>query len=218
MSTPFSRRFQLVVDQLCQGNKKQFAELTGKSASHIYKICRGMSRPSMAYLQALYDEFKVDLNWLLTGEESSAQKAGTMSSKDLVFAPMFDVEASAGSGTLVQSEEAVENFGFNKSWLSSHLRVSSDDLAFVTVNGDSMLPTLEDGDMILVDMSQQQVNREGIYLIHTEDGLMTKRLKADKNALNVISDNPEYPSWTIDPQNAEQHRIAGKVVWNGRKV
>ena len=149
MSTPFSRRFQLVVDQLSQGNKKQFAELTGKSASHVYKICRGMSRPSMAYLQSLYDEFKVDLNWLLTGEESnSAQPTGTVNNKDLVFAPMFDVQASAGSGSLVQSEEMVENFGFNKSWLSSHLRVSSDNLAFVTVDGDSMMPTLEDLSLI----------------------------------------------------------------------
>jgi phage repressor protein C with HTH and peptisase S24 domain len=86
------------------------------------------------------------------------------------------------------------------------------------VNGDSMVPTLEDGDMILVDMSQQQVNREGIYLITTEDGLVTKRLKSDKNAIQVISDNPDYPSWTIDPQNAEQYRVAGKVIWNGRKV
>ncbi|GLQ32633.1 XRE family transcriptional regulator [Litoribrevibacter albus] len=218
MSTPFSRRFQLVVEQICQGNKKQFAELTGKSASHIYRICRGASRPSMTYLQELYDEFKVDLNWLLTGEESSGQKAGTASSKDLVFAPMFDVEASAGAGALVQSEDIVEHFGFNKNWLSSHLRVSSDNLAFVTVNGDSMVPTLEDGDMILVDMSQQQVHREGIYLITTEDGLVTKRLKSDKNALQVISDNPDYPSWTIDPQNADQYRVAGKVIWNGRKV
>jgi transcriptional regulator with XRE-family HTH domain len=100
MSSAFASRFQLVVDQLAQGNKKQFAEVTGKSASHIYKICRGMSRPSMAYLQELYDDYKVDLTWLLTGEQSaSSQVAGTPRNSDLVFAPMFDVQASAGLGS-----------------------------------------------------------------------------------------------------------------------
>ncbi len=220
MSNAFAHRFGLVVSQLAQGNKKQFAELTGKSASHIYKICRGMSRPSMKYLQALYDEFQVDLNWLLTGETSNGQQsAGSLPNKDLVFAPMFDVQASAGFGSLVQSEDITDSFGFNKSWLSSQLRVSSEDIAFVTVSGDSMMPTLDDGDMILVDMSQQQVAREDIYLLQTEDGLVTKRVKQVRGGdLSVTSDNPEYPCWTINPAREERNPVVGRVVWCGRKL
>ena len=171
MTTAFSRRFQAIVDQLTKGNKKQFAELTGKSKSHIYKICRGASRPSMAYLEHLYDEFRIDLNWLLTGETSSEQSLGG-AGQDLVFVPKFDVEASAGFGSVAQSEEVADSFAFNKRWLSSQLGVHSEQVAFVSVKGDSMQPTLEDGDMILVDLSHQQVNCEGIYLLQTDDGLM----------------------------------------------
>jgi phage repressor protein C with HTH and peptisase S24 domain len=219
MSHSLASRFQLVVDQLAQGNKKQFAILTGKSASHIYKICRGLSRPSMNYLQSLYDEFKVDLNWLLTGEESSGQQAGSLPNKDLVYAPLFDVQASAGGGALVMNENITDNFAFNKQWLSSQLRVSSDNIAFVTVSGDSMEPTLDDGDLILVDMSQQQVNYEGIFLLQTDGGLLTKRLKqAREGALQVISDNPQYPSWLISLTQDEQTRVVGKVVWCGRTL
>lgn len=220
MSNAFTRRFQQIVDQLAQGNKKQFAELTGKSPSHIYRICRGAGRPSMAYLQDLYDEFRIDLNWLLTGEESGSQQSmGLALNSDLVYAPKFDVEASAGFGALVQAEEITENFAFNKSWLSSQLRVSSENIAFVNVSGDSMLPTLDDGDMVLVDMSQQQVHHEGIYLLHTDDGLMAKRIK-NKNGgtLEIISDNPNYPSWVIQPTEDNQTQIAGKIVWCGRSL
>ena len=219
MSSAFASRFQLVVDQLAQGNKKHFAELTGKSASHIYKICRGMSRPSMAYLQELYAEYKVDLTWLLTGEHSDgAQVAGTPTTSDLVFAPMFDVQASAGMGSEVQAEDIEDYFTFNKSFLSRQLNVSSEQLVFVTISGDSMLPTLQDADRVLVDMSQKTVNHEGLYLLQSEDGLMAKRLSDNKGELLVVSDNSEYENWTIEASAREANPIAGKIVWCARTI
>ena len=219
MSTAFARRFQLVVDQLAKGNKKHFAELTGKSASHIYKICRGMSRPSMAYLQELYAEYKVDLTWLLTGEHSEgAQVAGTPSNSDLVFAPMFDVQASAGMGSEVQAEDIEDYFAFNKSFLSRQLNVSGEELVLVTISGDSMLPTLHDGDRVLVDMSQKEVNHEGLYLLQSEDGLMAKRLSDKQGELSVISDNLEFDNWTIPAQGREANPVAGKIVWCARAI
>lgn len=219
MKNAFSRRFQSLVDQLTQGDKIQFAELTGKSASHVYKICRGASRPSMAYLQSLYDEFQVDLSWLLTGESSNSEQASSVGFKDLVHAPRFDVQASAGGGMSVGAENITDNFAFNKRWLSSQLRVSSDQVAFVEISGDSMHPTLEDGDMVLIDLSQQQVNAEGIFLLKHEGDLMAKRLKRSaNNDLSVSSDNTDYPCWTLDASSLEENPVAGRVVWCGRKV
>lgn len=219
MSTALSRRFQLVVDQLAQGNKKQFAELTGKSASHIYKICRGMSRPSMNYLQELYDEYKVDLNWLLTGEQNEgAQATGQLKNSDLVFTPMFDVQASAGLGTEVSAENVEDYFAFNKSFLSSELRVSGEQLVFVTISGDSMAPTLHDGDRVLVDMSQKNVAHEGLFLLQSEDGLMAKRLSDNRGDLTVTSDNPEYDNWVIEKSARELNPVAGKIVWCARTI
>ncbi len=220
MASAFALRFQLVVDQLAQGNKKQFAEQTGKSASHIYKICRGASRPSMAYMQSLYEEFKVDITWLLTGEQSDgSQPAGVAPSKDLVFAPMFDVQASAGMGAEVLAEDISDYFAFTKNFLSSQLGVSGDSLAFVSIRGESMEPTLHDGDRVLVDISRKDVQSEGLFLLHTEDGLMAKRLKpARDKALKVISDNPEYPSWDVPASKREQNPVMGKVVWCARTV
>lgn len=219
MSSAFASRFQLVVEQLAQGNKKHFAELTGKSASHIYKICRGMSRPSMAYLQELYDEYKVDLTWLLTGEQNTgAQVAGTPNQSDLVFAPMFDVQASAGMGTEVVAEDVEDYFAFNKSFLSRQLNVSSEQLVFVSISGDSMLPTLHDGDRVLVDMSQKSVSHEGLYLLQSEDGLMAKRLSDKQGELSVVSDNPEYDNWIIPLDARENNPVAGKIVWCARTI
>ena len=219
MASAFARRFQLVVDQLTQGNKKQFAELTGKSASHIYKICRGASRPSMTYLESLYEEFKVDLTWLLTGEQSEgSQPAGNAPDKDLVFAPMFDVQASAGFGSAVLAEDISDYFAFTRTFLSRQLGVSGDNLAFVSIRGESMLPTLQNGDQVLVDTTRKTVQHEGLFLIHTDDGLMAKRLKPGQGEIKVISDNPDYPSWTISGQDHETSQVVGKIVWCARSM
>ena len=210
-------RFKTVVDQLAGGNKKQFAEMTGKSASHIYRICRGSGRPSMAYLQDLYNEYRIDITWLLTGEQSDgANPAGVLNPGDQVLAPMFDVKASAGSGALADSEGVEDYFTFNKSFLSRQLGVSGEQLAFVTVDGDSMEPTLCDGDQVLVDMTQRHVRNNAVYLLNSEQGLLTKRLKQQGNQLTVESDNRDYPAWELDLTALEDNPVLGRIVWSAR--
>lgn len=214
-----SQRFNLVIDTVCDGNKADFARLTGKSPSHVYKICRGQSRPSMQYLQAIYEQLNVDITWLLTGDQADSvhNLARAESANDLVYAPVLDVQASAGFGASGFSEDLEDQFVLDRQWLSRHLRISGDRLAFIHVSGDSMLPTLEDGDMILVDMSQQQLHNRGIYVLNNADGLITKRLQRQGRDIQVISDNDNFPSWTLDPDD-EQVQIVGKVVWCSRRV
>ena len=147
-----SQRFTHLIDTLCDGNKAQFAQLTGKSPSHVYKICRGQSRPSMRYLLEIYEQLNVDMTWLLTGDNADAapKYKPTDASNDLVYAPILDVQASAGFGATGFSEELQDQFVLDRQWLSRHLRISGDQLAFIHVSGDSMLPTLENGDMLTV--------------------------------------------------------------------
>ena len=107
MSSAFSRRFVELVEQYSGGNKRQFAELTGKSPSHIYRICRGLSRPSMAYLEHIHGLFALDFNWLLTGERVLDIPFGH-NSDDLLLVPKLDIEASAGFGAINGAEEVTE--------------------------------------------------------------------------------------------------------------
>lgn len=226
MSSALARRFQFLVDQFAKGNKKAFAELTGKSASHVYKICRGSSRPSLAYLEHLNEAFRIDLNWLLTGEQSQQDAMATGSfnaNQETVNAPVYDVQASAGMGTDVASEEVSEYFTFNKRWLTRELGVSGDKLAFVSVNGDSMEPTLKHGDQVLVDMSKAHIDGRSVYLIKTDQGLMVKRLASKQpSEIQIHSDNPDYDTVTLtlssDDQDASAFAILGKVVWSARTL
>lgn len=215
-----SQRFNYVIDTLCDGNKAQFARLTGKSPSHVYQICRGQSRPSMRYLETLYEQLNVDITWLLTGDQADRVQSmtpATNAANDLVYAPVLDVQASAGFGSSGFSEDREQQFALDRQWLSRTLRISGDRLLFIHVNGDSMQPTLEDGDMILVDLAQQQLQNNGIYVLSHSDGLITKRLSREGPDIQVISDNSNFPAWTLDPDD-EQVQIVGKVVWCSRRV
>ena len=82
-----------------------------------------------------------------------------------------------------------------------------------------MLPSLSDGDDILVDASDGVGRvRDGIYVLRLEGALVVKRISLNPVAgrVTVQSDNPAYPSWPdCDPARVD---VVGRVVWVGRRV
>jgi SOS-response transcriptional repressor LexA len=91
-------------------------------------------------------------------------------------------------------------------------------LAILSVEGDSMLPTLAHGDQILIDTHDQSAARDGIYVLRVDDALLVKRLSLNpaSRRLTIHSDNDAYPSWPdCDPSAIH---IIGRVVWVGRKL
>ncbi len=132
--------------------------------------------------------------------------------------PQFNVAASAGPGAHVDIEEAVAGIAFDPRWLRDLSR-SPDKLSMIRVTGDSMAPTLSDGDEIMVDSGDNSAAlRDGIYVLRFEDVLMVKRITLKRNARRIAirSDNPAHKSWDdIDP---DQVYFVGRVAWVGRKL
>lgn len=73
----------------------------------------------------------------------------------LIEIPVLNVDASAGFGAIAESETAHTRFGFDERWLGRLTRAKSASLSIIHVLGDSMEPTLSDGDEVLVDASDQ---------------------------------------------------------------
>lgn len=138
---------------------------------------------------------------------------------DLVLVPRLDVHASAGHGALDGDERPVARVGFHPGWLRELTGGSPSGLSMIRVSGDSMVPTLADGDEILVDRSDAADRlREGIYVLRVDDMLMVKRLAIDPatRTISIISDNAAYPVWADrDPREIE---IIGRAVWTGRRL
>src|SRR3546814_11344502 len=95
----------------------------------------------------------------------------------LVEVPILNVDASAGFGAIAESETAHTRFGFDERWLGKLTRAKSPSLSIIHVHGESMEPTLRDGDEVLVDSSDQGSRlRDGIYVLRADDRSEERRV------------------------------------------
>jgi phage repressor protein C with HTH and peptisase S24 domain len=137
----------------------------------------------------------------------------------LVSIKRHPVFASAGPGAIVNAEAGKPYFGFDERWLKALTPTPAANLSIVRVEGDSMSPTLNDGDDILVDLGDAgERMRDGIYVLRADDALVVKRLALSPmgRRVTVQSDNPAYPDWP--DCGLDKIHCIGRVIWSGRKV
>ena len=131
--------------------------------------------------------------------------------------PKLAIGASAGGGALTDAETVAGKVGFDEQYLRG-MGVDPAQVELIVVQGESMQPTLADGDDIMVDKGAalRRVSN-GVHVLRMDDSLMVKRLVVGKGGmLSVLSDNPAYPSWN-DVESASL-TIIGRVVWIGRRL
>lgn len=136
----------------------------------------------------------------------------------MLLVPQLAVGASAGPGAAVDGEAIEAGFAFDPRWLR-RLGADTRALSIISVEGDSMAPTLNDGDDILVDGADTAARlRDGIYVLRMDDALMVKRVARlpVPGRISVKSDNALYPSWP--DLAADAVSLVGRVVWTGRRV
>jgi phage repressor protein C with HTH and peptisase S24 domain len=129
------------------------------------------------------------------------------------------VVVSAGPGALITEELGKPYFGFDERWLKALTPSSPERLSIVRVEGDSMSPTLNAGDDILVDLGDCEGRlRDGIYVLRIDDALVVKRLALNPvgRRVTIQSDNPAYSDWPDCGLN--EIYCIGRVIWAGRKV
>lgn len=207
------------LEQLIRDRREDYAGLSrliGRNAAYIQQfIKRGVPRKLDADdVRTLARYFRVS-EAALGGRDA----ADPGSLPTAVQIPRLEVGASAGHGSLDGDEAARAHVVFDRRWLRQIGATASSDLSFIRVRGDSMDPTLSDGDDILVDRNDGADRlRDGIYVLRRDETLMVKRVAINPvaPAITIKSDNDAYPEWSDCPLSSVQ--ILGRVVWAGRKV
>lgn len=154
----------------------------------------------------------------LIGEKPREMRVG----RDVVAVKSLEVRASMGGGFEVLDEPEGPPFYFRRDWVEKvlegkpgHLRVLTD------LDGDSMSPTINDGDMgvILLPGAETKFESGAIYALWDGQGLLVKRLESTvgkRPKLRVISDNVGvYAPYEVA---ADDVRIIGKLIWRGGGV
>ncbi len=214
---------RLNLERLCRERGVDYFSLSkmlNRNAAYIQQfIKRGTPRKLDEEDRRTLAEFFGVTEDVLGGRNSPALKQATTRGKGatLVSVPQLAIGASAGTGSLVEDSASVTQFGFGEKWLKE-ISTNADMVSMIQVDGDSMAPTLMNGDDILVDRSATHHLRDGIYVLRFEDSLMVKRIALNPVAklVSVRSDNPTYPDW--EDVSPDRVHIIGRVIWVGRKV
>ena len=133
--------------------------------------------------------------------------------------PMLNVGASAGPGAEAGDEAAAGGIAFDERTLRELAGGDPAALSMIRVAGDSMAPTLADGDRIMVDRgAADRPLRDGIHVVRLDDALVVKRVAVTGDAARVVltSDNPA----AVDPgeRALADVTVVGRVVWVGRRL
>ncbi len=217
------------LDELIRNSGDDYASLSrllGRNPTYIQQfIKRGVPRRlSEEDRRRLAAHFGVGERILGgTAERVSAASDNATSAPsalaDFVTVEAYDVGASAGAGALAEDERAVAQVAFRSNFVRSVASNRVEALSTIRVEGDSMLPTLSDGDAILVDTDDDTARlRDGIYVLRVDGALLVKRLGVNPatRRLSILSDNPAFPSWP--DCNPDSVTVIGRVVWVGRKL
>lgn len=133
---------------------------------------------------------------------------------EFVMIPRLDVHLSAGAGRdQVEIELVKENpQAFRTEWIRL-MRLKPAKLAAMRASGDSMEPTIHDGDSLLVDTSQTAVVDGKVYALWYDGGERVKRLfRLPGGGLRIKSDNPGFDTIELGPDYSGHVRIIGRVV------
>jgi phage repressor protein C with HTH and peptisase S24 domain len=167
-------------------------------------------------------EFNVSEEWILTG---TGQMFETMSGHgysqpdfppdEFIFIRQMRGKISAGGGLEPDDAEDLR-IAFRKDWISH--KGKPENMSLIKVDGDSMIPTLLNGDLVLVDHGKNYIAQQGgIYAISVNHEIMIKRVQPvfPDGKLRVISDNKQYEPYEIE---SDKVKINGKVIWFARDM
>lgn len=205
------------------GGKKNLAKAIGISESQLYRYISGDSHPTVEPLAAIARCGSVRLDWLVLGEgptgiipEINDPGAGYNDQPNFV---QIEEYIDDGINTVNLSTSDLGKFLFNQLWLVN-AGLNIEHLRLIRAHGDAMAPTIDNGDLMIVDVTQTKFNGDAIYLLRIDTRLLiAKRIQhtAD-NGLVIVNDNPAYRDQHIAHDQKDSLDIAGKIVWAGGLV
>lgn len=131
--------------------------------------------------------------------------------------PRISIKLSAGKGVEALIEKELPPLAFRESWLKRKHVTSRKNLRVLDVTGASMEPLLLDGDVVLVDLGQNEIIDNEVYAIAYGDDLRIKRLsKRFDGGIIIRSDNHQrYPEEALRSDEAHHVRVLGRMIWRG---
>jgi len=132
---------------------------------------------------------------------------------------VYGAVLSAGNGSTHWEHEEIEgSHAFTRTWLQRK-RLNIEMCRVLTIDGDSMLPELRHGFVVLIDLSDCSPIKSGkVYALSVDGEQRIKRLwKQIDGSLLIQSDNPDktrFRDEIVQPEHLDRVRIIGRKRWH----
>lgn len=227
----FTARLQTILQHWPSADR--LARAMGVSPSALRKWLRGEAEPSRERLVALADVAKVGIGWLAKGEgppptfapagrgggrSRGAEPLQGLDPSRFVVLPRQPESVAAGTGTPPPQPET-GYIAFRHDWVRDKLGIEPAALILETAVGESMHPTIQDGDLLLVDTTDRTVDSFGVYVLEIHGERLVKRVQRKlDSSLVLISDNETYEPDLVTGEMLKGVTVVGRVVWVGGAI
>lgn len=188
-----------------------FAKFLGIPPTTYKSMEAGRAPLTTEKIHIFKEKVNVSPTWLLYGE--GAMFLTDASIKD-TFIPYYDdIRASAGMGATNGNVQEPEYIHLPKVLISDCSRVHTEA---IKCSGDSMDPSIRDGDIMFIDRSETEIKDGEVYVVRFGDDLFVKRLyKMPGGKIVARSDNDRYPEFNL---TNEPFEILGHVIYRMERV
>jgi len=202
-------------------SQRAFAELGKVSKNTQLAYESGASPITLDYLGRVAD--RIDIGYVATGarqNESLAERrtpyrgppAQIRSKEQAELVEVAEIDLRFGLGAYWMDDHPVPQMRlFSRAWLRQFTSSPADMLYWARGQGNSMEPTISDGDILLIDRTEQTPSFADLYwaIAFGHVGMIKRLRPMPDGSVKILSDNPSVPPETaVD----DELHVFGRVV------
>lgn len=221
-----SERLRVAREEAGFPSATKAAEALGVSASTYRAHENGQNEYGVSEANAYARKFNVSPIWLMFGA-GDKMKDQESPQPEYDGSPVAEIDVRAGMGgggvpeivnaqrgKFTVSADAIRARWILPDWFIVSLGVEPKNLFILPAQGDSMEPTISDGDLILINSAHRTPSPDGIYAILDDfGGVVLKRLEVFRknggHALRIISDNKSH---TVQERGIDEVAVLGSYL------
>jgi phage repressor protein C with HTH and peptisase S24 domain len=208
-------------------SRPELGKRMGTSGQQVERLEKGQRRLAQEWIDRAADALEVEPSSIIARVANSDvgleviqpdnKPTHTVDAGEVVDMISVDLSLSMGPGTVIEEYPEEEPIKFDLALLRSITRTPPSRLRLIKGIGESMMPTLQTGDRIMVDLNERAYSRiDGIYWVNHFGAHGIKRLRAiGRGRMLIVSDNPAVENQEVD---AEDLLIHGRAIWVAREL
>lgn len=193
-------------------SQDDIAKAVNTTRQAIYKYENGIvTNIPMDKINMIADFLSVTPAYLMGWEESTPKIEDFFDAYPAEKQKKLPVYGAVSAGKGVFAEEDIIGYEYVDE------QYNNDEYFYLQVQGSSMSPRIENGDLVLVHkQSSVDSGSVGVFLVDDTDGFI-KKVEYDKDNIYLISFNNLYPPMHFQGEDVLRVRVLGLVVELKRK-